>query len=73
MSRQSEAKKRQNYNPKPDYNICSNCIHFASYIIKKENTYGTQVYYDEKNKTCTLGDFVVGKTATCSEHEFIAG
>lgn len=73
MSKQSEAKKRQNYNPKPEYNICSNCIQFESDMVEIKDTFGSRPYYDEKNKKCTLGDFVVKKTATCSAHEFNEG
>ena len=70
MSKQSEAKKRQNYNPKPDQAVCSNCIHYASEITEREGVFGG-TYKDEKNKTCTFGGFVVKKTATCSEHKFV--
>lgn len=70
MSKQSEAKKRQNYNPKPEYDICSNCIHYASVVTEREGTFGGGTYYDEKGKSCTFGSFAVEKTATCTEHKF---
>lgn len=66
MSRQSEAKKRQNYNPKPDHAKCSNCIHFASVIEKLEGYEG--FYEKEKGLMCTFGGFAVKKQGTCTEH-----
>jgi hypothetical protein len=70
MSKQSEAKKRQNYNPKPEHAKCSNCIHFGSFIEKQKGYYGE--YETEKGLTCTFGGFAVKKTATCTEHKFIS-
>lgn len=71
MSKQSEAKKKQNYNPKPEHAMCSNCSHYASVVTEKQGYYGA--YTEEKSKTCTFGGFVVKKTATCTEHKFIKG
>lgn len=68
MSKQSEAKKKQNYNPKPDRDMCSNCIHYASTITNYDTGYVS--YQEEKNKTCTFGGFVVKKQGTCSDHKF---
>ncbi len=65
MSKQSENKKRQNYNAKPDRDKCSNCKYFKSDMITNERNY-TQ----EKNLRCGIGEFAVKKTATCSDHKF---
>lgn len=69
MSKQSEAKKKQNYNPKPEHAMCSNCIHYASVTTEREGMFGG-LYHDEKGKTCTFGGFAVKKTAICTEHKF---
>lgn len=67
MSKQSEAKKKQNYNPKPEHAMCSNCYNYASESV--DNGYG---YLEEKNKRCTVGGFAVAKNGTCTAHKFIA-
>lgn len=59
MSKQSEAKKKQNYNPKPVPRVCMNCEHYISDMIPYGN------YIEEKNKRCGLGEFAVKKMATC--------
>lgn len=59
MSKQGEAKKKQNYDPKPISRVCMNCEHYKSDIIK-----GIGIF-DEKNKRCGLGEFAVKKMATC--------
>ncbi len=69
MSKQSEAKKRQNYNPKPEYDICSNCDHYAGEMEFQKGAFGG--WEKEINKSCKIGGFVVKKQGTCSEHTFI--
>jgi hypothetical protein len=69
MSKQSEAKKKQNYNPKPEYAICSNCDNYAGEVVKKQGTFGS--WKEEINKFCKIGEFAVKKQGTCTEHKFI--
>lgn len=79
MSKQSEAKKKQNYHAKPVSEKCSNCRHFLEdlYHFKNglriegenpdaglyQNGYGVATYSD--NFRCKIGGFTVKKTATC--------
>ena len=56
MSKQSEAKARQGYNPKP-VEYCKNCNHFVVDI--KENA--------RKRLRCELGGFAVRPNARCEE------
>lgn len=67
MSKQSEAKKHQNYNPIPDRGMCSNCKHYTSNHIANG---WLKAYIQEKNIRCGIGGFTIKKTATCSSHEF---
>ena len=68
MSKQSEAKKEQNYREVPD--SCANCGHYESQLVEK--TYdawnGKQVWAEEKGKRCSIGGFAVKKMATCDRH-----
>jgi len=69
MSKQSEAKIKQNYNPKPDPQQCANCKHF------KSDTIGTvgwdkKTYYQEKNLRCGIGGFAIKKRGVCTDHKF---
>jgi hypothetical protein len=59
MSRQSEAKAKQGYVPKPQ--TCSNCLHFHSEIVDRK------YLGEEKNLRCGIGGFAVKKMATCNE------
>lgn len=79
MSKQSDAKEKQNYQEKPVVAKCSNCRHllqdlhhFRSGVrIEGENPdtrlyqtgYGGPTYSD--NLRCGIGGFAVKKTATC--------
>lgn len=67
MSKQSEAKLKQNYNPKPVPRVCMNCEHYLSDMVKVTGQYSVNYYIEEKNKRCGLGEFAVKKTATCNE------
>lgn len=60
MSKQNDAKIRQNYRTSP--NCCHNCRHYQSNLVVR--TYIEQ----ETHKRCGLGGFAVGKMATCDEH-----
>lgn len=68
MSKQSDAKKAQNYRKTPD--TCVNCIHFERQIVEvTSNTWsGPYVYTVDKNLRCKLGEFAVTKGATCDRH-----
>lgn len=74
MSKQSEAKERQGYNPKPLARCCGTCVNILSDMdwpewMKdgKHDSYLTENHKIEKNVRCGLGGFAVKKTATCSE------
>ena len=71
MSKQSEAKKEQNYREAPD--ACANCGHYESHMVEK--TYdawnGKQVWNEEKGKRCSIGGFAVKKMATCDRHVLV--
>lgn len=69
MSKQSEAKKQQNYNPKPDPAQCANCTQFKSDQVGTEG-WDKKTYYQEKNMRCGIGGFAVRKRGTCTEHKF---
>lgn len=69
MSKQSDAKKKQNYNPRPDRDQCSNCKHFVSDMETVPSMYGPH-YVHEKNLRCAVGGFKVLKRGICSEHKF---
>jgi hypothetical protein len=62
VSKQSIAKENQGYEPKPAPAVCMNCRGYRSEMVV--NSYG---YTQEKNMHCSLGGFVVKKTATCSK------
>ena len=65
MSKQSDAKEKQNYRDKPKWPECRNCIHFMSDEFKDQHTGWTS----EANIRCNLGGFKVLKMATCDKHE----
>ena len=83
MSKQSDAKERQQYTPKFIPNVCGNCAHFAFDIqlpdwMRRQNESGEREgkgksrwdiaeYGQERNKRCTLGGFAVKKTGSCAE------
>jgi tRNA U34 2-thiouridine synthase MnmA/TrmU len=84
MSKQSDAKAAQGYQDKPTPHICMHCTQFAMDIalpnwaakINAEATakghtprYRLSEYGKEKNKRCTIGGFVVKKTATCKQFD----
>lgn len=65
MSKQSEAKEAQGYNPKPIPRICANCAHYRSESAKKYVGTAWESEF-ESNKRCGTGGFAVKKTATCN-------
>lgn len=69
MSKQSEAKSSQKYDPKPTHAVCANCAHYTS---DKSSTigWGGQIFEGERCLRCVLGGFAVKKGGTCSMHEF---
>ncbi len=60
MSKQSEAKKTQNY--RKELNRCGNCKNFISEKIINE--WG---YEELKNKRCSIGGFAVMVNSTCDK------
>ena len=69
MSKQKDAKAKQNYRTEP--NACGNCQYYQSqYVEKRYDAFdGLHVWDEEKNKKCTLGGFVVKKMAICDQHK----
>ena len=65
MSKQSEAKTKQGYQPSPKPRVCSTCTHYRSDLIKRQGLGDTWI--DEKNKRCGIGGFAVKKMGTCNE------
>jgi len=59
MSKQSEAKKAQNYKMPNEVGMCHNCQHYTREI--EETRWGSK----ERYARCSLGGFAVKKTATC--------
>lgn len=70
MSKQSEAKKAQKYNPKPQQPECQNCFYYNSEIKERVSAYGGNTYKDEKKLRCGLGGFAIKKKGTCNKHIF---
>lgn len=81
MSKQSEAKAAQGYEPKPVPQTCANCGHFKFDLKlstwaerakeagenhwRENRPYSVELDGVETNLRCTLGGFAVKKTATC--------
>lgn len=61
MSKQSEAKQKQGYEPDPIIRVCSTCIHYR-------NKYAPDKYGDaeEVDSHCDIGGFTVKKMGTCN-------
>lgn len=66
MSKQSEAKDRQQYTPKLIPNVCGNCAHYKSSTTTRQGIFGG-TYTDEANKHCGIGGFAVKKMGSCAE------
>lgn len=77
MSKQSEAKKTQMYNPKPIHRTCSNCAHFTSEyrpVKWAAEQYGEEEairrgIVKETNMRCAIGGFAVKRGARCDIHK----
>ena len=70
MSKQSEAKERQKYNPKASQRVCGTCKNFVFDLdwptwMKdgKHDSYLTPENQGEKNIRCGVGGFAVKKLA----------
>ena len=66
MSKVSEAKEAQGYVDWMSIN-CSTCKHFTSRMETNKAWFGTHTV--EKDKRCSIGGFVVKKTAHCNMWE----
>jgi len=64
MSKQSDSKEKQGYNPKAAQRTCSTCTYYQSDIRPDE-------YNMERNIRCGLGGFAVKKMGLCNEWEAI--
>lgn len=67
MSKQSEAKETQGYNPKPILPMCSNCKYYESDMVVVNGFYGD--FKEEKNIHCGIGGFAIKKQGNCKLHE----
>lgn len=67
MSRQSEAKEAQGYDPKPVAYICKNCHYFGCDVLDYRGFNGEVRFQQLKNLRCNLGGFAVKKTARCEK------
>ena len=65
MSKQSEAKIRQDYTPKLIPQVCSNCASYKCDSTKHEHAFGS--YVKVSNQRCGIGGFAVKKTGSCAE------
>lgn len=71
MSKQSEAKERQGYNPEASQRVCGQCIYFKSDKVEQCGYDGKpNGYMLEKNLRCGLGGFTVKKLALCNDWAF---
>lgn len=78
MSKQSDAKAAQGYDPTPSARTCGKCLHFkselrlASWMEKANGNRRVPLYTLAKNGIestfkCGLGDFAIKKTAVCDQ------
>jgi hypothetical protein len=65
MSKQSEAKKAQNY--RKELSRCGNCANFSCEVVEKvyEGIMGKQVWEEKKNKRCLIGGFAAAENSVC--------
>ena len=66
MSKQSEAKERQEYVDKLIPCVCSNCMHYRSRFENVPTLTG-ETYRSETDLRCGLGGFKVKKMGSCKE------
>ncbi|EHJ49554.1 Myb-related protein B (B-Myb)-like protein [Solidesulfovibrio carbinoliphilus subsp. oakridgensis] len=69
MSKQSEAKEQQGYEPKPRPATCRTCAHYKSDITEEKGAFGG-TWVKETNCRCSIGGFAVKKAARCKLHEY---
>ena len=63
MSKQSEAKDRQHYEPRKEWPCCSRCEHYRS-------TYTNENGYNQESEIhCGPGGFVVKKQGWCIQFQ----
>ncbi len=68
MSKQSESKLSQGYEPKPVPKTCANCQHFKSdNALSYVGAFDGKEYFKESNLRCGIGGFAVKKMATCNQ------
>lgn len=65
MSKQSDAKSAQGYDPTPSARTCSKCAHYASDTVSMPGYMGG-TYTKEMNIRCGIGGFAVKKMAVCA-------
>lgn len=65
ISRQQEARLRQNYVEDPPLPVCETCEHYRS--VRLETAWGGT---EEKRKRCSLGNFAVKRKGSCRKHNF---
>ena len=68
MSKQSEAKERQGYDPNPVPATCSNCRYFT-FEMREYEGWDRKMYTEQRKLRCALGGFAVKKRACCKQHE----
>lgn len=67
MSRQSEAKVAQGYQENPLVPTCSNCANYKSDVKLMPSMFSGEMYAEEKNIRCGIGQFKIKKTAICNK------
>jgi hypothetical protein len=83
MSKQSEAKERQQYTPKLIPGVCGNCAQMTckkrlpAWMERDKKSWDGKPFTVEehgvvKDMRCGIGGFAVKKTGSCSEHCFKA-
>lgn len=67
MSKQSEAKKNQNYTPKAKPRTCQNCTAFTFDRVQTQppTQWNEAGWWEDKNLRCEIGGFAVKKMASC--------
>lgn len=65
MSRQSEAKERQGYNPQASQRVCATCIDFKCDTEDRLDWRGNKSGENQTNLRCDVGRFAVKKLAVC--------
>ncbi len=72
MSKQSEAKEKQGYDPRPSERCCKTCSYFRfemkwpKWIERNPRSqYRTEEYKRMRNLRCAIGNFAVTRQAVC--------